>query len=196
MVIIEGEELFINLITLPKVKNSRLYDLVKHELLYKFNKLENIIFDYEIIKETEEAVEVVVYCVNIENFSVLKKDNYNHSNFIKINMVQNFIKEYLSSTIKDEDYYLAFRYKREVYFLVVAKKNIIANKVVKINKGNVNISEEFITFINSYKDDHKYINKIYTMDLTITNAQLKNFILVKLKDLNCKDFINYAIKKG
>lgn len=196
MVIIEGEELFINLITLPKVKNSRLYDLVKNELLYKFNKLENIIFDYEIIKETEEAVEVVVYCVNIENFNILKKENYNQSNFIKINMLQNFIKGYLSSSIKNEDYYLAFRYKREVYFLVVAKKNIIANKVVKINKGNVNISEEFTTFINNYNEDLKYINKIYTMDLTITNAQLKNFILVKLKDLNCKDFINYAIKKG
>jgi len=196
VVIIEGEELFINLITLPKVKNSRLYDLVKNELLYKFNKLENIIFDYEIIKETEEAVEVVVYCVNIENFSILKKENYNQSNFIKINMLQNFIKGYLSSSIKDEDYYLAFRYKREVYFLVVAKKNIIANKVVKINKGNVNISEEFITFINNYNEDLKYINKIYTMDLTITNAQLKNFIVVKLIDLNCRDFINYAIKKG
>jgi hypothetical protein len=194
--VIEGEELYIHNITIPRVKNFRIYDMIKNELIYKFNNISNIIFNYNIIREAEEVIDVIVYCVNIENFNVLKKENYNGSNFIKVNLIQNYFISYFETLIKEEDYFFAFRYKRNVYFLLVSKKNIVANKVIAIDKNLLSYSEEFVAFLKNYREEYNYINKIYTVDITLSNTQLENFIVMKIKDLNIKDFLNHIILKG
>jgi hypothetical protein len=194
--VVEGEELYIHIITIPKVKNYRIYDMIKNELIYKFNNINDIIFNYNIIREDENSIDVIVYCANIENFFVLKEGSYNGSNFVKINLIQNYIVSYFESSIKEEDYFLAFRYKRNVYFLLVSKRNIVGNKVIAIDKNLLSYSEEFASFLKGYKEDFSYINKIYTVDIVLSNTQLENFIVVKLKDLNIKGFLNYVILKG
>src|SRR5690349_13161918 len=43
-VIVEGEEVYIKLITIPRVNYSKIEDLIRGELLYYFKEIENILF--------------------------------------------------------------------------------------------------------------------------------------------------------
>lgn len=195
-IVIEGEEIYIEKFTFPKVKDHNIYDLVKNELICKFGSINNIIFDYKLVSKGENSITTIVYCINIENFNFLQQENYCDAIITKIDILQNYFKEYLSSFIKEKEYYLAFRYKRTLYYLAVQNDNIVANKVVNIEKNQVQYSEELIKFINGIEGELYNANKIYTIDLTLTNAELKNFIVVKLKDLNIKTFLQYMILKG
>ncbi|MEG0772916.1 hypothetical protein [Clostridium sp.] len=196
IVIIEGEEIYINIITIPKVKNFKIYDLIKNELICKFNSIDNIIFDYNIIQENEISLEIIVYCVNIGNFHVLNDENDDRVTFSKVNLVQNYILSYLKRFIKEDNYFFVFRYKRNIYFLLVNKGNIIANKVIAMDNNLLNHTEELSRFIESYKEEFSYINIIYTVNLMLSNTQLEKFIVIKLKDIITKDFLNHIILKG
>lgn len=195
-IVIEGEEIYIEKFIFPKVKGHNIYYLVKNELICKFGSIHNIIFDYNLIYKGEDSVTTIVYCINIENFNFLQKENYCGAIITKIDILQNYFKKYFSSFIKEKEYYLAFRYKRTLYYLAVWNNNIVANKVVNIEKTQINCTEELIKFISSIEEEMYRTNKIYTIDLTLTNTELKNFIVVKLKDLNIKDFLQYMILKG
>jgi len=195
-IVIEGEEIYIEKFTFPKVKDHNIYDLVKNELICKFGSIHNIIFDYNLVSKGENYITTIVYCINIENFNFLQQENYCDAIITKIDILQNYFKEYLSSFIKEKEYYLAFRYKRTLYYLAVQNDNIVANKVFNIEKNQVCYSEELIKFISGIEEELYNANKIYTIDLTLTNAELKNFIVVKLKDLNIKTFLQYMILKG
>lgn len=195
-IVIEGEEIYIEKFTFPKVKDHNIYDLVKNELICKFGSIHNIIFDYKLVSKGENSITTIVYCINIENFNFLQQENYCGAIITKIDILQNYFKEYLSSFIKEKEYYLAFRYKRTLYYLAVQNDNVVANKVVNIEKNQVCYSEELIKFISGIEGELYNANKIYTIDLTLTNAELKNFIVVKLKDLNIKTFLQYLILKG
>lgn len=195
-IVIEGEEIYIEKFTFPKVKDHNIYDLVKNELICKFGSIHNIIFDYNLVSKGENYITTIVYCINIENFNFLQQENYCDAIITKIDILQNYFKEYLCSFIKEKEYYLAFRYKRTLYYLAVQNDNIVANKVVNIEKNQVCYSEELIKFISGIEEELYNANKIYTIDLTLTNAELKNFIVVKLKDLNIKTFLQYMILKG
>lgn len=196
IVIIEGEEIYTNIITIPKVKNFKVYDLIKNELICKFNSIDNIIFDYKIIQENEISLEIIVYCVNIDNFHVLNDERDNRVTFSKVNLVQNYILSYLKKFIKEDNYFFVFRYKRNIYFLLVKEGNIIANKVIAMDNNLLNHSEELSRFIESYKEEFSYINIIYTVNLVLSNTQLEKFIVIKLKDIITKDLFNHIILKG
>lgn len=196
IVIIEGEEIYINIITIPKVKNFKVYDLIKNELICKFNSIDNIIFDYKIIQENEISLEIIVYCVNIDNFHVLNDESDNRVTFSKVNLVQNYILSYLKKFIKEDNYFFVFKYKRNIYFLLVKEGNIIANKVIAMDNNLLNHSEELSRFIESYKEEFSYINIIYTVNLVLSNTQLEKFIVIKLKDIITKDLFNHIILKG
>lgn len=178
------------------MKNVRIYDLVKNELTCKFGNIDNIIFHYTVIKESDKRLNIIVYCVNIENLPMLKKEKYNGETFIKVNLIQNYIVSYLSEHIQEKDYFFAFRYKRNIYFLLVNSNNLVANRVIKVNKNLNGYTQEFVRFLEDYKEEYNYINKIYTLDMNLLNAELNNFIVVKLRELSNRDFLSYVILKG
>jgi len=195
-IVIEGEEIYIEPITIPKVRNFRIYDLVKNELVYKFDNIDNIIFNYKVIGESDKCINVIVYCANIENYHMLKKESYKGGTFTKINLLQNYLLNYLSKMINEKDYYIAFKYNRDIYFLLVSKNNLIANRVMKFDKALSTYTEDFKDFLEEYKEEYSYINKIYTLEISLSNIELDNFIVTKLKAVNNREFLNYIILKG
>ncbi|MPM95596.1 hypothetical protein SDC9_142751 [bioreactor metagenome] len=127
---------------------------------------------------------------------MLKKENYNGGTFTKINLLQNYLLNYISKIINEKDYYIAFKYNRNIYFLLVGKNNLIANRAMKFNKTLSTYTEDFKEFLEEYKEEYSYINKIYTSDISLSNIELDNFIVTKLKAVNSKEFLNYIILKG
>lgn len=70
--LIEGEELFIRMMTIPKVSKDKIYSMIKSELEYYFKSIKEIVFTYTITGINNKNIELLVFCINADKLSLLK----------------------------------------------------------------------------------------------------------------------------
>ncbi|WP_010292292.1 hypothetical protein [Clostridium senegalense] len=59
-VLVEGEELFIKVITIPKVKKNQISYLVKNEVTLRYG--DKVMFKYSILEEKDNILKIILYC--------------------------------------------------------------------------------------------------------------------------------------
>ncbi|WP_461613377.1 hypothetical protein [Clostridium sp. Marseille-QA1073] len=89
--IIEGEELFIKTISIPKVSKRYVYYILRNEITEQYG--EKVMFSYEIIKEDKACYNIILYCFHENKYSLLKDSSIYNCNGLRINFIQNYVKD-------------------------------------------------------------------------------------------------------
>lgn len=165
-VMIEGEEIYIKCMQLPKVYGEQLDKLIQNQLIYLYGaKAEQIFYSYTIFKEKENDLEVLVFCVNCEELNQLK--NFTNCNGVikKVNLVQFCFLNYFKKYISDNNYLFIFQYNENLYLIAVVENKIIADKVVKDSEKNYEIIVRGYDYLKEKTLSlHVYINKMYCVN--------------------------------
>lgn len=129
--IIHGEEVYVKYMTLPKVKKEKLYLLIKNELNYRFKKIDNIMFTYEVFKDNGTNLELIVFCLNWNKSDLVKQCVKNGGEIKGIYPVQFHILNNYRRKIKEKSYIFIFLMESNLYFLGCRDDKIIGNSLCK-----------------------------------------------------------------
>ncbi|KEI07112.1 hypothetical protein IRP63_07460 [Clostridium botulinum] len=182
-VVIEGEEVNIKLLKVPKVTKWNLNYLIKNELIFLYGKkADNIFYTYTIWDEDEEEREVLVFCVNSNKLNSI--ENVIKNNKLKsVKLIQFTIINYLKNKVDDKDYILIFKDEDKIYFLGISNEKLIANRIIENNIG-----DEFLIDIFNYT-----IAKMKTFNIKANNVYGINFNktdVIKYIEHNAYKYIN------
>lgn len=131
-VVIDGEEVYVKLMILPKVKKEKLHEIIKSELEYRFKNMDNIMFTYQIIKDNGLNLEAAVFCLNWNKVDLIKKCMERGGKIKGIYPIQFCILNNYRKTIKDKKHIFIFIYEDILYFLACLDNKIVANSVMKV----------------------------------------------------------------
>lgn len=131
-IVIDGEEVYVKFMMLPKVKKEKLQEIIKSELEYRFKNIDSIMFTYQIIKDNTLTLEVVVFCLNLKELDLIEKCIKRGGKVKGIYPIQFCIWDSYKKVIKDSKYILIFIYENVLYFLACFNNKIIANSVIKV----------------------------------------------------------------
>ena len=185
---IEGQELFIKIIKIPKVKRKYLRDVVQNEVLIRYG--EDIIYNYDVLEEKTNCFKIVLYCAHEISIRCLQNNNVKNGNLIKIDFAQNNIINYYSKMILKETYILIVQYRDYIYFLKVYKNKLIFNKIIQTEKYNENdIKMEIDNFLDC---NTKYKN-IYYSNLENFKGKLNELNATQLLNIDMNTFLKYII---
>ncbi len=71
--ILEGERVYAKFITLPRINSrNKINELIRNELIYEFNNIDNILYSYDILRKNKTSMEGIIFCINIGNNKILK----------------------------------------------------------------------------------------------------------------------------
>lgn len=173
-VVINGEEVFIKLIRLPRMNEEYIYDGVKNELRYILKNIDSIMFTYSIFKEYKTSFDVLVFCINSEKIVGLKENITKFSNVKGIYLIQFLTINYFKENIKENNFTFILTFGDFTYFVLCIDKKVIYNKTV----NNEDMSkDEFIKNFKYIEDKFKEINQSFN---TIYISNFKNDSLIKL----------------
>ncbi|WP_404660471.1 hypothetical protein [Haloimpatiens myeolchijeotgali] len=181
--VVEGERVYIKLLTIPKVKKNKIYTIVKNELRFYFKNIEDLIFDYVISKELNTSYEIIVFCINSKTLNPFK--NYINSNTkIKgVNLIQFVFLNYFKKYIKEVNYIMIFYYNSNLYIIDILKKYMLYNTIMKDFNGN---EEEFFNEFNYILKSHINFNQVLE-NIYLVNFQFENIKSKISKKYNCKE---------
>ena len=174
-VIIEGKEIFIEEMEIPRVRKSMIYQLVECALIDRFHSLDDIAFDYRIKLVRKETIEIIVYCLNLANLN-FSKENFDKVKIKTVITIQQLYIKYFAKRIKSKDFYGVVLKNKYVYFFHANRKNIIENHVIDVNllSDDLNIN----SFFKNLSD------KIYFHIAENEESEVLENYLVNYKNLN------------
>lgn len=154
-IIIEGKEIFIEEMEIPRVRKNMIYQLVECALIDRFHSLDDIAFDYKIKLIRKETIEIVVYCLNLANLN-FSKDNFDKVKIKTVITMQQLYIKYFTKRIKYKDFYGVVLRNKYIYLFHVSNNKMVENYVVDVNLlgDNLNIN----SFLKNLSDRE---SKIY-----------------------------------
>jgi hypothetical protein len=175
-IILEGEELQIKLLKLPRTKKEILDDIIKNELHYHFNNLDGVIFNYTILKEYENNIEVIVFCINEKKVSFIQNCLHIRTRINAVYLLQFCILNHYKIKITEKNYIFVFKYKDNLYLLYCIDNKILHNTLYK----SMFYKDKFTSILNSFIERCKIlydvnINKIYSANIS-ENIELWDMI--------------------
>ncbi|MFT5874029.1 MAG: hypothetical protein ACI8WT_002989 [Clostridium sp.] len=199
-VLVEGETIYIKLVTLPLVKKYLINDMIKNELRYYYKDIDHIAFTYKLIKEDKTNMEILVFCLKGNNLDILENSIDNNINLKKVNLIQFCFKNYYASKIDEKNYILIFYYNCNLYFLICHNNEIVANNIINVNELLLSefsyIMNEFLEKYNGYA---KLCEKIYYSNIEGLNIDEFEYLTLShqiLEDLKREELLKYIIVKG
>ena len=199
-ILVEGETIYIKIITLPLVKKYQINDLIKNELRYYYKDIDHISFTYKIIKKDKLNMEILVFCISGNSLDILENCIENNINFKKVNTIQFCFKNYYCNKINEKNYILVFYYNCKIYFLICHNDEIVANTIIRVMDSFLfKFSYAMNEFLDQYNDYAKLCNKIYYANVEGINIEgfkyhtLSNVIL---ENLEWEKLVKYIIIKG
>lgn len=181
--IVHGEEVYVKYMTLPKVKKEKLNFFIKSELEYRFKKIDNVMFTYEVFKDNGTNLEVIVFCLNWNKSEVIKECVNKGGEIKGIYPVQFHVLNRYRKKIKEKDYIFIFFSENTLYFLGCCNEKIIGNSLWK-DYNREKFMDELEKFkikccaINNFKD----FSSIFFLDFPD-----KAFIETLSEEYNCTD---------
>ena len=131
-VLVEGETVYIKMITLPLVKKYLINDMIKNELRYYYKDIDHIAFTYKLIKKDKINMEILVFCHKGNNLDILESCIDNNINLKKVSLIQFCFKDYYCNKINEKNYILVFYYNCYLYFLICHNDEIVANTIISM----------------------------------------------------------------
>jgi hypothetical protein len=190
----EGEELFIRLLKLPKIKNG-IDSMVKNEIMYIFKEIDELMYAYTIIAKSKQYINIVAYCINggenkfndFAKFSCSLRGVY---------LIQLCILEYIFKQIMASNFIIIVNYNNNIYILACIKKVVIADSIIKGYKGEFDSIKEKLDIINLKTNE---IMEELFLQGNKKNLYLLNFYDEKVETLkpeyNCINMGNIDLDK-
>lgn len=164
-IIVDGEEIYVKLMTFPKVKQENLHEFIKEELQYRFKNIDNIMFTYQITKDNGSSLEVIVFCLNWSKYNLIKKCTERGGKIKGIFPMQFCILNNYKNRIKDKNYILIFIHENILYLLACSDNKMIANSVMKTFTEDSFIDElKKFQVKCSISQEHDQFNKIFFLN--------------------------------
>ncbi len=186
MLVIEGEELFIKTMSIPKVSKRYVYYILRNEITEQYG--ENVMFSYEIIKEEKTCYNIILYCFHENKYSLLKNSSIYNCNGLRINFIQNYVKDLYFKEIEDKNFILLFNYRNYIYLLKVKNNILTYNKVINsLNFTYDEVNEAIKRFIEKNKKDYN----MYSINLSEYIQDIYNSI--ELSPLTMERILQYVI---
>lgn len=182
--IIEGEELFIKTIRIPRVSKRYIYYVIKNEIIGRYG--EDVMFSYEIIKEDKSCYDVIVYCFRENKYSLLKSSSIYNSR-LRIDFVQNYVKDLYSKEIKEKRFALLFSYRNYIYLLKVKNNILTYNKIIYLLNHTY---DETNHIIKNFIEKNKKSYNVYSINL---KEYLNGIDSIELSPLTMERILQYAI---
>ncbi|MCB2291978.1 hypothetical protein LGK95_00300 [Clostridium algoriphilum] len=199
-ILVEGETVYIKMVTLPLVKKYQINDIIKNELRYYYKDIDHMAFTYKLIKEDKINMELLVFCLKGNNLDILENSIENNINLRKINLIQFCFKEYCSTKINVKSYILVFYYNSNLYFLICNNNEIVANNIVNIEElHQFEFSYLMNNFLEQYNDYVKLSEKIYYVNINALNIDELEYVSLPhqiLDEVSRKELLKYIIIKG
>lgn len=199
-VLIEGEAIYIKMVTLPLVKKHQINDLVKNELRYYYKDIDHISFTYKLIKKDKHNMGIMVFCLSGNNLDILEGCVENNINLKKVSAIQFCFKNYYCNKINVENYIFVFYYNCILYLLICHNDEIVANTIIRIvDLLLFKFSYAMNEFLDKYNDHAKLSQKIYYANvegLNIEGFGYNSLPVVILEHINREQLLKYLIIKG
>jgi|GEM_PF-1060533 len=199
-ILVEGETVYIKMVTLPIVKKYLINDMIKNELRYYYKDIDHIAFTYKLIKEDKFNMELLVFCLKGNNLDILENSIENNINLKKVNLIQFCFNNYYSNKINVKNYILVIYYNFNLYFLICSNNEIVANNIVNIHEEpQFEFSHLMNDFLEQYNDYAKQSEKIYyanTKQLDINEFKYIALPHQILDELKREELLKYIIVKG
>lgn len=127
--VIEGKELLIEEITVPKGRKIYIDQMVEYALVQKFHYLDEIAYDYRVISTQKKLLKILVYCINLSNLILLDKEKLQGSYVQSVRVLQQIYGEAFYKVLKLKEFYGVAIIKNFFYFFHIKKGNLIYNRV-------------------------------------------------------------------
>lgn len=190
-IVVEGEEIYVKLIEVPKVNKKRLYFIIKNELKYNFKDIDNIMFTYEVFKDNGNSLEVMVFCLNWTKENIIEKCVQRGAKVKGVYPIQFCALNTCKKNIRQPQYIFVFYSENKFYFIACVNKKVIANSTVS-NLNENYIVENLNEFIYKCEENYKLKKFEYIFFLNFPN----NDVIKKLsKKYNCTNLGNVTKDK-
>jgi hypothetical protein len=161
-IILEGEEINIKMMTLPKINKVSLYDLIKSELFYYFKDIDNLVFNYIIIKVHKSKIDLLVFCINQRKINFMKKCLNTNIKIQGVYLIQFSFLNYFKLKIKEKNYGFVFVYRENLYFLYCIENKLVHNNVCKMATDSTELKNLLFNFMQNSKIIYdKEATKVY-----------------------------------
>lgn len=182
-ILVQGEQIYVKLIEIPKVNKRKIYSVIKSELKYHFKNIDNIMFTYDLFKDNGKSLEVIVFCLNWTKDNIIEKCLKKGANIKGIYPMQFYILNKYKKSIREHKYIFVFFHRNKLYLLACIDGKVLANSVITDVK-----KEDFIETIDRFKEKCeaiaviKVIKKIFFLNIPYED------IIEKLSEkYNCSD---------
>lgn len=172
-IVLEGEQINIKKMTLPKVKNKDLYKLIIEDLASYYNYIDKIYFNFSIIKDNGNSLDIIVFYSNEGKIKKIEKYILCNSHIEGIYLIQFCFLQYFSAAIKKNDFVFVFMYKSKLYFLYCINKKMLYNSIVACDEDITKINEFIFGFIESCRINH--------------GAEIQNIYIANIAKKKCMD---------
>lgn len=197
-IILSGEEVNINMVTLPKVKTHEVYNLIKNEIYYSFRSTKDLMICYTLFKENANKDEFIVFCLNTSRLSMVYNNRSAGTNITNIYVLQLCVLGYFRKKIKSKDYVFLFTYKNNLYLLYCINNILIYNNIIKACGLEENFEELVYKFIRKGKIYYESnIETIYSANVDTNKLSKLNDSSLTYKDLGTfeeKQLFNNVIR--
>lgn len=186
-IIVGGEEIYVKFMTLPKVKDEKLYEIIKNELKNRFQNIDNIMFTYEIFKELGNSLEVIVFCLNWNKIGLIETYVEKGAQIKGIFPIQFKILDSYRKNIKEREYAVIFIYEDLLYFIACIEGKIVTNSIIKeFNEKN------FLSIYENFKIKYEMLGfKEKLKNIYFLNFPYKHLIDCLSEKYNCKNLDDY-----
>lgn len=181
--VLDGEKIFVKLITIPKIKKAYMDRVIREEIEYYFKDIDNLIYSYSIYKEEKEIIEVLVFCLNWKEIDVMKNIQHNKNNIKGVWLIQFCFLNFFINSFAEKQFIFTFIYNDKLYFLACKDKKLIYNNIIK-DYTESTFSKNLKCFIENCnrKMGEEDFNTVY-----FVNFENKNLIKDNVNNYNCKD---------
>lgn len=196
-ILIENEEIYTRLITVPKFRKWRLYNIIENEIKYYFNNNSNMSYNYSVLYSDKNKTKVIVACINTNNIDSLKKKLIK-CRIISLNLIQICFLDYFKKYINDNSFIFLFAYNSSLYVLGCIENVIISNNIIKnidFNNMDADIIKDFLINCRDIYMEYEF-SSIYYANISMNNIiNIDNFEAryIDLGALSNEVLLNYFI---
>lgn len=184
-IIVQGEQIYVKLIEIPKVNKRKLNSIIKAELKYHFKNIDidSIMFTYDVFKDNGKSLEIIVFCLNWDKDNIIEKCVEKGANIKGVYPIQFCILNNYKKLIKEREYILTFLYDNKLYFLACIDGKILANSVIQdFDKDN------FEEIMDKFKEKCEVTGVIRNLkNVFLLNLPYQDIVQTLSKKYNCND---------
>lgn len=132
-IVVEGKEVFIEEISFRRPKKSQIPKLVEYALIERFHCLNEIAFDFKVMKRDKFETLVIIFCLNIGNLPLSNEGIFKGIKIKSVEIIQQLYAKKLRKLIKCKSFEGLIINQDFLYYLKVYKGVLVENKVVPLD---------------------------------------------------------------